>query len=91
VYVKTLHDSRTITDVLQATYYGTPTANSLHLLRYYFNKYPRDADKVVLSIKGAYAHATGPVGSAEGIRESVEEALKTLDDSKAIDVFELGR
>jgi pyridoxine 4-dehydrogenase len=61
------------------------------LLRYYFNKYPEDADKVVLSIKGAYGHATGPVGSPEGIRESVEEALKILEGTKAIDVFELGR
>jgi pyridoxine 4-dehydrogenase len=75
----------------QATFYGTPTASSLHLLQYYFNKYPEDADKVVLTLKGAYAHATGPDGSAEGIRKSVEDSLKILDNTKSIDVFILGR
>ena len=34
-----------------ADFYGTPSANSLHLLNRYFTKYPEDADKVVLSIK----------------------------------------
>jgi pyridoxine 4-dehydrogenase len=75
----------------QATYYGTPTSSSPHLLQYYFKKYPEDADKVVLTLKGAYGHATGPVGSAEGIRESVEDTLKILDNTKSIDVFILGR
>lgn len=60
-------------------------------MRYYFEKYPEDADKVVLTIKGAYKHEIGPDGSPEGIRESVEEALKMLDGVKTIDVFELGR
>lgn len=46
---------------------------------------------MVLTVKGAYKHDTGPVGSAEGIRESVEEALRTLNGTKKIDVFEMGR
>lgn len=72
--------------------YGTPEANSLHLLKYYFTKYPEDADKVVLSIKGAYDRATHtPQGSPEGIRASVEEALRVLDGAKKIDVFEMAR
>lgn len=33
-------------------FYGTESYNSLHLLYKYFTKYPEDADKVVLSIKG---------------------------------------
>jgi len=33
--------------------YGTPERNSLHLLNEYFEKYPEDADKILLSIKGA--------------------------------------
>jgi pyridoxine 4-dehydrogenase len=33
-------------------FYGTESYNSLHLLNRYFTKYPEDADKVVLSIKG---------------------------------------
>jgi pyridoxine 4-dehydrogenase len=35
-----------------AEFYGTQSYNSLHLLNKYFIKYPEDADKVVLSIKG---------------------------------------
>jgi pyridoxine 4-dehydrogenase len=75
---------------MQGIFYGTPTANSLHLLRYYFKKYPEDADKVVLSIKGAYDRAKGPTGSREEIRASVEGALKVLEGTKTIDVFEMG-
>lgn len=73
-------------------FYGTPESNSLHLLKYYFTKYPEDADKVVLSIKGAYDRTTNtPQGSPEGIRASVEEALRTLEGTKKIDVFEMAR
>jgi len=47
---------------------------------------------VVLSIKGAFDHKTGANGSPEGIRASVEEAIKALPPSvKAIDVFECAR
>ena len=63
---------------MQGIHYGTPTANSLHLLKYYFEQYPEDANKVVLSIKGAFGMKTGPTGSPEAIRESVEEAVKVL-------------
>jgi pyridoxine 4-dehydrogenase len=72
-------------------FYGTPDANSLHLLRYYFEKYPEDAEKVVINIKGAFAMSTGPTGSPEGIRASVEEALKVLGGVKTIDIFEMGK
>ena len=76
---------------VQGIFYGTPQANSLHLLRYYFEKYPEDADKVVLSIKGAFTLEKGPTGSPEGIRASVEEALKVLGGTKTIDIFEMAR
>jgi pyridoxine 4-dehydrogenase len=33
-------------------FYGTESYNSLHLLNKYFTKYPEDAEKVVLSVKG---------------------------------------
>ena len=62
----------------------------MHLLRSYFEKYPEDVEKVVLSIKGAYGIKTGPIGTAEGIRASVDEALKGLSGTKTIDVFEMG-
>ena len=61
---------------IQGIHYGTSRANSLHLLKYYFEKYPEDASKVVLSIKGAFDAKTGPDGGPEGIRASVEEAVR---------------
>lgn len=72
-------------------HYGTPQANSLHLLKHYFETYPEDASKVVLSIKGAYDARAGPNGSPEGIRASVEDAVKVLNGTKTIDVFECAR
>ncbi|KAL1972857.1 hypothetical protein VTN31DRAFT_6399 [Thermomyces dupontii] len=74
------------------THYGTSEANSLHLVRAYFEQYPEDADKVVLSIKGAFTLKDGPDNSPEGIRASVEEAIKVLPPSiKAIDIFQPSR
>ena len=76
----------------QGIFYGTPEANSLHLLKYYFEKYPEDAGKVVLSIKGAFDMKEGPNGSPEGIRASVEDAIKVLPPSvKSIDIFQCAR
>jgi pyridoxine 4-dehydrogenase len=73
-------------------FYGTPDANSLQLLKYYFSQYPEDAEKVVLSIKGCYDAATHTADcSPEGVRASVEEALKVLDGVKKIDIFECAR
>lgn len=71
-------------------FYGTPEHNSLHLLNRYFTKYPEDADKVVLSIKGALKDFH-PDGSPEGIQRSVENCLKLLDGKKSIDIFEPAR
>lgn len=75
----------------QGLHYGTPEANSLHLAKFYFQNYPEDASKVVLSIKGAFDMKIGPSGSPEGIRASVEEAVRLLDGTKTIDVFECSR
>jgi len=71
-------------------FYGTPEYNSLHLLNKYFTKYPEDASKVVLSIKGAVKDMH-PDGSPEGIKRSVENCLKLLDGKKSIDIFEPAR
>jgi pyridoxine 4-dehydrogenase len=70
-------------------HYGTPDSNSTHLLRYYFEKYPEDAEKVVINIKGAFSHGAGPTGSREAIRASIEAALKGLGGAKSIDIFEM--
>ena len=72
--------------------YGKPHANSLHLLNRYFTKYPEDADKVVLSIKGAIAPGEmRPDGSEKNIRRSIDECLKILDGKKFLDIFEQAR
>lgn len=72
--------------------YGPPDANSLQLLHAYFTKYPEDADKVVLSIKGGLDVATFTIdGSEAGVRKHVEACVKILDGKKKIDVFEYAR
>jgi aryl-alcohol dehydrogenase-like predicted oxidoreductase len=70
--------------------YGTPECNSLTLLEKYFAKYPEDADKVVISIKGAVG-PKGPDGSREGIRRSIDNILRLLNGRKKLDIFECAR
>jgi pyridoxine 4-dehydrogenase len=74
-----------------ADFYGPPDANSLVLLEKYFAKYPEDADKVVLSIKGASGSGITPDGSPEGVRKSLDAAIAQLNGRKKIDLFEPGR
>ncbi|KAJ5131948.1 hypothetical protein N7448_006106 [Penicillium atrosanguineum] len=72
--------------------YGTPEYNSMHLLNKYFTKYPENADKVVLSVKGGLkVGQLGPDGSEENIRRSVDNCVRLLDGKKKIDIFECAR
>ena len=72
--------------------YGKPDANSLHLLNRYFTRYPEDASKVVLSIKGGSRPGQMKFdGSAKNIRRSIDECLKVLDGKKFLDIFEPAR
>lgn len=72
--------------------YGTPEHNSLHLLNEYFTKYPNDAERVVLSIKGGFKPGKmEPDGSEAGIQRSIEECLRVLDGKKHLDLFESAR
>ncbi len=72
--------------------YGTPDRNSLHLLNEYFTRYPEDADKVVISIKGGLKPGQMiPDGSEENVRRSVDECLRVLGDKKFLDIFECAR
>ncbi|CAK4031663.1 Hypothetical predicted protein [Lecanosticta acicola] len=72
--------------------YGTPERNSAHLLREYFEKHPKDADRVVLSIKGGLVEGgLKPDGSEENTRRSIEATLAVLDGIKKIDVWEAAR
>lgn len=75
-----------------AEFYGTPEYNSMTLLNAYFTKYPEDADKVVLSMKGAMDLTThAPDGSPEGVRRSMDNILKQLDGKKKVDLFSCSR
>lgn len=76
-----------------ADYYGTPTANSLHLLNRYFTAYPSDADNVVLCVKtGLVDRRTVRVDcSPSALRRSADAALAILDGKKKVDVFGIPR
>ncbi|KAK4451680.1 NADP-dependent oxidoreductase domain-containing protein [Podospora aff. communis PSN243] len=75
-----------------AEFYGPPENNSLTLLEAYFAKYPEDADKVVLNVKGGLdlktLHADG---TRAGIRRSIDNCIRLLKGRKKIDVFECAR
>lgn len=77
--------------------YGNSERNSLHLLNAYFTKYPEDADKVVLCIKGGYVGGLAdrenahPDGSPANVKRSIDECLKVLDGKKFLDLFEVAR
>ncbi|RPA94357.1 Aldo/keto reductase [Choiromyces venosus 120613-1] len=76
-----------------AEFYGTPEPTlGLQLLHRYFKKYPEDASKVILSIKGCVNVATlTPLGSAADVRKSVENTLRILDGVKKVDIFQCAR
>lgn len=60
------------------------------LLERYFTKYPEDADKVVLSIKGGFKDWV-PDGSPENVHRTVDTCLKLLNGKKKLDIFEYAR
>ncbi|RMJ14157.1 hypothetical protein CDV36_006161 [Fusarium kuroshium] len=72
-------------------FYGPPDANSLTLMRRYLEKYPADADRIVLNIKGALGRDFRPRGTKEGVRESIDNCLKTLGPLGRINQFEAAR
>jgi pyridoxine 4-dehydrogenase len=71
-------------------FYGTAENNSLTLLNKYFTKFPEDAEKVVLNVKGAHVNWM-PDCSEESIRRSVDNCIRMLGGKKSIDVFECAR
>lgn len=69
-------------------FYGTPEYNSMTILKHYFTKYPEDADKVYLMMKGGvHAQQFRPDGSPEGARRSLDNILAQLDGKKKVDAF----
>ncbi|KAL2313152.1 Pyridoxal reductase [Schizosaccharomyces pombe] len=74
-------------------FYGInpPTAN-LDLLADYFEKYPKNADKVFLSVKGGTDFKTlAPHGDPESVTKSVKNALTRLRGKKKLDLFQCAR
>lgn len=75
-----------------AEIYGNPEKNSMTLVSAYFTKYPEDADKVILSMKGCLNPATyQPDGSPEFVRQSIDNILKQLGGKKKLDLFSCAR
>ncbi|KAF5969392.1 aldo keto reductase [Fusarium coicis] len=72
-------------------FYGPPDANSLALMRRYLERYPEDADRIVLTIKGGLGPNYVPLGTKENIRRSIDDCLKTLGPVGRIASFEIGR
>lgn len=72
-------------------FYGPPDRNSLTLLRSYFEKYPKDASKIVLNIKGGLAPSFTPDGTKEGIARSIDHVLSMLGPLGHVDQFEPAR
>ncbi|RYP45568.1 hypothetical protein DL768_008117 [Monosporascus sp. mg162] len=73
-------------------FYGTSLQdNSLSLLSKYFDKYPEDADKISLNIKGGVRLPMDMDNSPEFTRESVQNCLNLLGGKAKIDMFEMAR
>jgi pyridoxine 4-dehydrogenase len=74
-------------------FYGYPDKlSNLKLLRRYFDKYPEDADKIFLSVKGgSQADSVDPDGSAESVARTLQNVKDILGDSKKLDMFTLAR
>jgi pyridoxine 4-dehydrogenase len=65
---------------------------NLELIARFFTKYPELADKVFLSVKGAFnVRKMGPDGSPEFLRADVDAILKALNGKKKLDLYEMGR
>ena len=72
--------------------YGNQDRNSLHLLREYFEKYPEDAEKVVISIKGGCLKGQMVTdGGTENTARSIQECIDVLGGKKKLDLWESAR
>ncbi|EWG43798.1 hypothetical protein FVEG_05117 [Fusarium verticillioides 7600] len=60
-------------------------------MRRYLERYPEDADRIVLTIKGGLGPNYVPLGTKENIRRSIDDCLETLGPVGRIASFEIGR
>ena len=71
-----------------AEFYGVPQYNSLTLIQEYLKKYPEHANKIVLSIKGAFDAKLGrPEGNKANVVRSIEDCLEMLGPGLGIAQF----
>lgn len=62
------------------------------LLERYLEKYPEDADKIIISIKGGLNPKTHRLdASPENTRRTIDDCIAQLKGRKKIDLFEFGR
>ena len=72
--------------------YGPSHYNSLVVLERYLEKYPEDADRVVICIKGGVnPQGLAPDGSPENTRRALDGCLAQLNGRKKLDIFEFAR
>ncbi|EPS44891.1 hypothetical protein H072_1117 [Dactylellina haptotyla CBS 200.50] len=74
-------------------FYGTQNPqDNLFMLNRYFTKYPENADKVVLSVKGGVdLQILKPDGSPAGVRKSIDNILEKLGGKVKLSVFCIAR
>lgn len=76
------------------TFYNLPGNHlaNLKLIRRYFDKYPEDAAKVTLSVKGCFDETTFKnLSDPKDIRASVDETLEALGGVIKVHIFESAR
>ncbi|CAG9990576.1 unnamed protein product [Clonostachys byssicola] len=75
-----------------AEFYGTAEYNSMTLIKSYFTKYPEDAERVTIIIKGLqHVQTLIPDGSPENVRQCVDNVLRQLGGKKKLDLFGISR
>ena len=73
-------------------FYGPPDNNSLVILEKYFEKFPEDADRVSINIKGGINPKTRRIdASPENTRRTLDNCIAQLKGRKKIDMFEFAR
>lgn len=73
-------------------FYGSSLQeNSLTLLKKYFDRYPEDAAKVSINIKGGIHFPLTNDNSPAWVRQSVENSVGLLEGRAKIDMFEMAR
>lgn len=72
-------------------FYGSPDDNSLTLIRRYFEKYPEDAEKVVINIKTGLRPGMVCDCSGAFVREQIDRDIKLIGPKGFIHQFEPGR